>query len=833
MSWFKNMKIMGRLLLGFCMVAVLAGAVGYVGVSNMRNMGELDTEMYQLNTVPIYELGNISNSFYDIRVAVRNIIITPDKQKQQTLLQSIRDYDKNAKKSMDNFEKTIRDDETRRDFDAVKKSYAMFLQDVDRITGLWVGGAQDQALATMYSEAVQRNATQLNEAFDRLSEGKVKQAALKYETNVTTVKDATRNMIILILAAVVVAMGLGVITARGISNPLKELVDAANRMAQGDVQLQLKGGGTKDEVGQLTASFQEMADNIQLTARHLQGVSQGDLSADIRVRSDKDVLNQSLQLCVKNLQQVLGEVNQLASAAVEGQLKQRADASRHQGEYRTLVEAFNATLDAILHPLGESNRILQKLSGGDLRERVNIECAGDHQRMKNAVNGMHDWMKELISYVTKIANGDMTADMRKASDDDQIHEWLIMMRENIRHVVGDIDGLAAEAIDGNLDKRADASAHGGEYRRIVEGVNKTLDAVVTPINEAVGCLKEMSQGNLDVQMEGDYKGDYAVMKKALNSTLVSMNDVLRQVASSTDQVAAGSRQISDASQSLSQGATETASTMEEISASIHEMSAQTGLNAENAMQGNQMAVTVRDHAEKGSSMMQQMVGAMNDINASSTNISKIIKVIDEIAFQTNLLALNAAVEAARAGKHGKGFAVVAEEVRNLAQRSAEAAKETTALIEDSVKKTEVGTSIAHTTSESLTEIVDGITKVADLMSEIAAASREQAQGIKQINEGASQVGQVVQQNTANSEELAAASEELSAQAAQLKRMVERFRLQRLMNAGGAGLQEGLTFAPKQIAARSAPEEAGRKSKGAGRPAPEDIISLDERGFDQF
>ena len=133
MSWFKNMKIMGRLLLGFCIVAVLAGAVGYVGVSNMRNMGELDTEMYQLNTVPIYELGNISNAFYDIRVAVRNIIITPDKQKQQALLQSIRDYDKNAKKSMDNFEKTIRDEETRRDFDAVKKSYAMFLQDVDRI----------------------------------------------------------------------------------------------------------------------------------------------------------------------------------------------------------------------------------------------------------------------------------------------------------------------------------------------------------------------------------------------------------------------------------------------------------------------------------------------------------------------------------------------------------------------------------------------------------------------------------------------------------------------------------------------------------------------------
>ncbi len=833
MSWFKNMKIMGRLLLGFCIVAVLAGAVGYVGVSNMKTLSEADKALYEANTKPLDTLNEISTSFYEIRVTLRNMMIDRNEGNKDKYLQAIRDKDQTVKQSMATFEKEIRNDEAKSELENVKKSYALFYRDIETIAALWISGDKERALSAMYADETRRNADKLRESFDRLSSLQVKQAGNRYESNAVTAQDATQNMIILIVVAIVVAVGMGIFIARGISNPLKELVDAANRMAQGDVQLQLKGGGTKDEVGQLTAAFQEMADNIQVTARHLQSVSQGDLGADIRVRSEKDVLNQSLQLCVKNLQQVLGEVNQLASAAVEGQLKQRADASRHQGEYRTLVEAFNATLDAILHPLGESNRILQKLSGGDLRERVNMECAGDHQRMKNAVNGMHDWMKELIAYVTKIANGDMTADMRKASDDDQIHEWLIMMRENIRHVVGDIDGLAAEAIEGNLEKRANASAHGGEYRRIVEGVNKTLDAVVTPINEAVGCLKEMSQGNLDVQMEGDYKGDYAVMKKALNSTLVSMNDVLRQVASSTDQVAAGSRQISDASQSLSQGATETASTMEEISASIHEMSAQTGLNAENAMQGNQMAVTVRDHAEKGSSMMQQMVGAMNDINASGANISKIIKVIDEIAFQTNLLALNAAVEAARAGKHGKGFAVVAEEVRNLAQRSAEAAKETTALIEDSVKKTEVGTSIAHTTSESLAEIVDGITKVADLMSEIAAASREQAQGIKQINEGASQVGQVVQQNTANSEELAAASEELSAQAAQLKRMVERFRLQRLMNTGGAGLQEGLTFAPKQMAARSVQDEGGRKSKGAGRPAPEDIISLDERGFDQF
>lgn len=218
--------------------------------------------------------------------------------------------------------------------------------------------------------------------------------------------------------------------------------------------------------------------------------------------------------------------------------------------------------------------------------------------------------------------------------------------------------------------------------------------------------------------------------------------------------------------------------MEELTASLEEISAQTELNAKNANKANELAESAKLNAVQGNSQMKDMLSAMEDINESSMNISKVIKVIDDIAFQTNILALNAAVEAARAGQHGKGFAVVAEEVRNLAARSASAARETTDMIEGSIKKAEGGTKIAKDTADALRKIVDGVEKVATLVNDIAIASNEQAMGIQQINQGIMQVSQVVQTNSATSEESAAASEQLSGQASMLKETVSRFKLKK-------------------------------------------------------
>ncbi|WP_280513970.1 methyl-accepting chemotaxis protein [Ruminiclostridium herbifermentans] len=309
-----------------------------------------------------------------------------------------------------------------------------------------------------------------------------------------------------------------------------------------------------------------------------------------------------------------------------------------------------------------------------------------------------------------------------------------------------------------------------EIGQLAESMHKMANT----IREQALVAERIADGDLTVEV--NIKSEDDLLGKKLAQMVQSNNEVLSNIAYAADQVAAGSKQISDSSIALSQGATEQASSVEELTASLEEISSQTKLNAENANQANELAEIAKLNAIQGNSHMNSMLKAMEDINESSSNISKIIKVIDDIAFQTNMLALNAAVEAARAGQHGKGFAVVAEEVKNLAARSANAAKETTDMIESSIKKSEEGTKIAKETAEALDKIVNEIEKVANIVNDINIASNEQALGIEQINQGIMQVSQVVQTNSATSEESAAASEELSSQASAMQSMVAKFKL---------------------------------------------------------
>lgn len=302
----------------------------------------------------------------------------------------------------------------------------------------------------------------------------------------------------------------------------------------------------------------------------------------------------------------------------------------------------------------------------------------------------------------------------------------------------------------------------GQMKRILN-VQQTLEAV------AAGDLS-----GEDLVLHGT--DEIAQLGKDTNTMKNAMKEIMVNLSSSAEQVAGGAKNISESSMVLSQGAAEQASSVEELSASVSEIAAQTKCNSENADKANDITAVTRTHAEEGNKDMTAMLQAMEEINTSSNNISKIIKVIDEIAFQTNILALNAAVEAARAGQHGKGFAVVAEEVRNLATRSAKAAKEITDMIEGSVQKVNSGRTVARQTAEKLAIIVANISEVADLVESINKASKEQSLALEQINQGILQVSQVVQANSATSEESASASEELSAQAELLTKAVKKFRM---------------------------------------------------------
>ncbi len=764
-----------------------------------------------------------------------------------------------------------------------------------------------------------------------------------------------------------------------VAEPVEEMIAVLNRMALNDyTQKMIKDyTGTWDVLKNATNDVQARVLNA---IRAMKNMSQGDFS-DLTVmkrvgqRSDNDQLVPALISMIEAVKKLADDANMLAGSAVEGKLDARADATRHEGEYRNVIEGFNKTLDAVVGPLNVAAEYIDRISKGDIPPRITDNYSGDFNEIKNNVNGCIDAVNGLLKEVDSLIiavregrletrgnaaaftgdwsqmvsgmNGLMEAvtepvnelmvilrqyavndlskkvekdyngiwnDLKQATNEfnlrlnnikntiikvskgdlsdsemykkvgrrcerDEIVPGFIRMHDAIQKLLSDANMLAGSAVEGKLGTRAEAGQHEGEYRKIIEGVNNMMDAVINPINEAADCLKgmaegdldvrmngkyqgdhaiikdalnsslealneiikkeavrclqEMAKGNLDVAVTGNYKGDYGIIKEALNASVNDLNEILSQINVAIEQVNTGAQQVSDSSQALSQGAAESASTMAEITSSMQQMNDQTKQNAENATQANQLATQARANAERGNEQMGQMVRAMGEINESAANISKIIKAIDEIAFQTNLLALNAAVEAARAGKHGKGFTVVAEEVRNLAQRSAKAAKETAEMIEGSIKKTEVGTKIAEETSKALEEIVLGVSKVTDFISEIASASKEQALGIGQINEGLGQVDQVTQQNSASSEELAAASEEMSSQSEMVKQMLSKFKLKR--QAGGTAFAAGPVSAGKPyLAHKQKKSMLGVVASAAGSGLnPKDVISLDDMDYGKF
>ncbi len=522
------------------------------------------------------------------------------------------------------------------------------------------------------------------------------------------------------------------------------------------------------------------------------------------------------------------EMTRVANQVLDGILSDRIDFEGINGVYAEMANTWNSALGMVQLPLQVSIDFLDSLAQGQYPTPIEDEFPGEFDSLKEVALRLDHVFREYFQYTTAVVEAAGRGELRNTDELPEFHgvygetaetivkvfndhsqkielitgqleklgsgvmprelaeecpgEWASLKQAMqqcifiIDAMVGETIVLVHQVVDGNLEIRADTERFQGDYRNILDGLNRILDSFSTPHRELSEVLESMSKGNLTTMMTGDYKGDHALIANTMNRTLKFSRRILNQIGAASGQISSTATQLAGTSQLLSQGATNQASSLQEVSVTLAEVSQQTKKNSDNAVQARSLVEETSQNADRGNEHMRKMMQSMSEISKAARSISKIIRVIDEIAFQTNLLALNAAVEAAHAGKHGKGFAVVADEVRNLAQRSADAAKETAAMIENTIRSVQSGTLVATQTAEVLNQIVDKVTSVNERIADITLASQGQAASIDQVKETLYSIEGVTQGNVESAQIAAASSEELSGQALELENTFRIFRL---------------------------------------------------------
>jgi methyl-accepting chemotaxis protein len=466
---------------------------------------------------------------------------------------------------------------------------------------------------------------------------------------------------------------------------------------------------------------------------------------------------------------------------------------------------FSIFASRLVKPIVTLQHAAERIAKGDSEVILDVRSKDEIGRLADSFRELIQYFKDVAAAAEAINKGNLSAEISIKSDKDVLSKNFLALKS----VMDEVSRLLAAMRDGRLSVRGNAEKFHGIYRNLVSAINQMMDEIVQPIQEASRTLEKVAQRDLTARMQGEYRGDYEIMKETLDTAISNLADGMHQVAAASEQVAHASTEISSSSKNLSLGGSEQAQALQEVSERLDDILKVIQRNTVFAREATTLSKDARESAGKGVTSMQRLSEAMDRIKASADETAKIVKTIDDIAFQTNLLALNAAVEAARAGESGKGFAVVAEEVRNLAMRSANAAKNTAHMLEDSARKAGDGVTINQEVLKNLQEINEQINKVSQVMQEISVASDEQLSGAQQISSAVGRASSVTQQNAATAQESAASAHELNAQASVMQELVGTFRLERMY-------QRGPSFSSQPKPEFQLPRQENLKQDGEAR-----------------
>lgn len=900
---FNHLKIGTRLAAGFGFLAALLLAIALIGIMRISGVNNGLSVITEEHMPKVALTHDAESDVLLIARSLRNVVISTDKAAEKTQIDVVADYRRQIDDKLERFAAVAKSDESLALLARAKEARSRYYSGIDTLLPMAYSaspGYNPKLAAEYVLGTMSTLGNELIASIKALATHE-QEAAAKAGRETAAAAAATITLLSILLAVgLVVASLIAWAITRSISRPVGQLTAAADRMAAGNFAFELNAD-SRDELGAVIRAIGQVKTAVQ------------NVSADARM---------------------------LAKSAAEGKLSARADASRHQGDFREIVQGVNETLDAVIAPLNVAADYVERIAKGDIPEKISTAYQGDFNAIKNnlntcidALNGLiadmghmareHDAgdidvridearfqgayramaqgvnsmvfghiavKKKAMACIKEFGEGnfdapldafpgkkkfindtieqvrgnlklliaemnhmsaehdagdiDVRIDEARFRNDFQamahgvntmvfghiavkkkamacikgfgegnmdaplevfpgkkrfINDTIEQVRSNIKALVADANMLAAAAMDGQLATRADASQHQGDFRRIVEGVNQTLDNVVDPINDVRRVMAAMEGGDMTQTITAQYRGDFDALKQAINNTIARLADTIAQINAAGEALNSAAAQVSATAQSLSQSSSEQAASVEETSASVEQMTASINQNTENAKVTDNMATKSSSEAQEGGVAVKETVDAMKKIAGK-------IGIIDDIAYQTNLLALNAAIEAARAGEHGKGFAVVAAEVRKLAERSQVAAQEIGELASSSV-------GMAEQAGKLLDEMVPSIKKTSDLVQEIAAASEEQSSGVVQINAAMGQLNKATQQNASASEELAATAEEMGGQAGQLQDLMSFFQVgDQATGTNGSAGRNVRTAATKS--GRPAPRKPASAARGS-------------------